>query len=142
MKATRNIELMSTHKFSTLTGLTLRQLQYWDEHGLLRAKRVTGQGGNGSLRKYKPSQLPFARKLALFSRAGYYPRQKTLEKFLALDFHELRLLVKPTVVDGVLFVPFYEWARQKKAYRAAVASKGWQRVRERDEQMKTGGTAA
>ena len=87
----------TTAEVNQITGATLRQLQWWDEKGVLRASRGDG------LRRYTFRQVRDADKLRRLSRAGIPPRKA--KRYMAMDWDLVVRLKEPAVVAGVLVVP-------------------------------------
>jgi hypothetical protein len=58
---------LTTRELSAASGASDRQIQYWEEHGLLRCEKAA-LPGNASRRLFPASELPFARVLKKLSR--------------------------------------------------------------------------
>jgi MerR HTH family regulatory protein len=96
-------QVYTSKQFAEIVGVTLRQLQYWDERGILSAKRSWSSlvPNRGSIRLYSPTQVKRARILRAISASGRTFRPELLK----LRFHKVLLLNRPRVVNGVLYIP-------------------------------------
>src|ERR1044071_4767459 len=47
----------ASREASEITGVSLRQIQWWDERGYVRPQLIRGQGGHGRVRLYGPKQI-------------------------------------------------------------------------------------
>ncbi len=96
---------MSKRTYTTLevsekTGATLRQLQWWDETGYIKATRVKGWRRNYSLDQLKQVQ----RIMEI--------RQTFKMRFRDIPAHgRVRIITGPTEIGGILVIP------RKKQYR-------------------------
>ena len=98
-------ELLTTKQASKLSGATLRQLQWWDEKGMLipKVKGTPGDPKNGNGRWYTGKQVETAKKLALLSKAGVQVR--FAEKYLRKHWDKAIRITGPVIVHDTLVVP-------------------------------------
>jgi len=94
---------MSTREFSKVTGCSLRQLQWWDEKGLLKPRHIAGRGGRGSVRSYGERQVPKALMLRTLLRSG--PASRILLPFAGRQIDKIVTVSVPMMVGRVLVVP-------------------------------------
>lgn len=87
----------STAQVSRLTGVTLRQLQWWDERRIVRPE----MGRNR--RSYSEAEVQTIHRIAALRRAGVSLLQ--VRRCLKLDWKQAVPVAKPTVIGGVLVVP-------------------------------------
>ena len=94
---------MTTAQFSRKTGLTLRRLQFWAEMGYLKADLITGHGGQGEVRDYKPEQIVRARRLKQLTASGIGVARAV--SLVDLPWEKVLRIEVPTIVEGVLVIP-------------------------------------
>ena len=80
------------------TGASARQLQWWDEHGVLKPKQ------QGHSRLYTAEDLERARRI-LQMRAAHIPLQN-IKRWLDKPWHTAIGIKEITIVNGVLVMPY------------------------------------
>jgi len=88
----------SSEQVQRLTGVSKRQLQYWDESMCLIPAR------RGHSRIYSAEQVEQVRRLVLLRRAGVF-RLHDAKRLLDLLWETARKIERPTVIGDVLVVP-------------------------------------
>lgn len=94
---------MTTSEFARQTGATLRQLQYWDEHGFLKPFSRS----HGGHRVYRPIQVPLGRRLRMVSETGLKLEQ-WYRRLMTMVWHRVEVIDGPVAIGGVLYVPIYK----------------------------------
>jgi DNA-binding transcriptional MerR regulator len=107
---------MTTAEVAAFSGATLRQLQWWDERGILRPERIELHS-----RLYTQEAAARARKLAILRAAGASLQEIRRYKLLEKGFESATRVDKPTLIAGVMVIPFGRCKRQalKRAGGAA-----------------------
>lgn len=100
-------KLYSTAEVAKLTGVSLRQLQFWDERGIVQpAEWGKGRGGgSGRYRRYSEDQLRLIRRMAKLRRAGVSLQKLRPLLRIRTEWDSVVVLRKPEVRGGVLVVP-------------------------------------
>lgn len=93
-----NSELYTTAQVASLTGATLRQLQWWAEQGILLPARI-----HRHRRMYSAEQIETARKIRVLSDAGIQPRNA--KPYLEMDWKTALRACGPVLVGKTLVVP-------------------------------------
>lgn len=96
----------STSEVAKLTGLTLRQLQYFHERGIIKPVIICHR------RQYSPAQLREARRLAQIRR-DYRIKFTTLLPLLSSGM-PIRIISVPTVIGATLIIPATYKKQQKQ----------------------------
>lgn len=91
---------LTSSELARKAGISLRQLQWWDEHHVLRPEKLLVHK-----RLYAPLQLDSARKLAALRKAGVSLQKIRQRKYLDLQFTQVVRVSKPVLIPGVLAVP-------------------------------------
>ena len=81
-------------------GISMRQLQWWDERKVLRPARTEWHR-----RLYSPENVSHLRKLAALRKAGVSLQQIRNRKYLTLSFSSVLRVTKPQMIGDVLVVP-------------------------------------
>jgi DNA-binding transcriptional MerR regulator len=92
--------MLKTHEVSNATGASLRQLQWWDERGILKADVVEGHA-----RLYSAETVARAKRLTQLRRAGASLQQIRRLKLLSLDFDTVVRVSRTTLIGATMFVP-------------------------------------
>jgi DNA-binding transcriptional MerR regulator len=94
----------TAEKVSKLTGLTRRQLQYWDEQRFL-SPSVSSRGGRGRMRLYNFRDLVSLRAAAELRRDGISLQliRKVVKHLQELDYREPLAELRCWSVDGLLY---------------------------------------
>jgi hypothetical protein len=87
---------MRSNEIVKATGVSLRQLQWWDERGIIRPAREHGAGGQGLLREYSDADL---RKIRIMKELrdkglGIQTIRKLLPKIIGKDFAYVAIIVR------------------------------------------------
>ena len=88
-----------------IAGVSLRQLQWWDERGELCPQIVSGRGKGGAHRAYTEDEVEAAVRIAELRKAGASLNQ--IRKILksGVVWKSVVGIRKPTLVGDVLVVP-------------------------------------
>jgi len=97
----REKDLMTTLEASKASGASIRQLQKWDEAGLLRPRRLPGH--RNGIRDYCALDIETARRLVMISATGR-SRHK-IRQLLTLPWKTAAIINGPTVVGDILVIP-------------------------------------
>jgi DNA-binding transcriptional MerR regulator len=94
----------TAEKVSALTGLTRRQLQYWDEQHFL-SPSVSSRGGRGRMRLYDFRDLVSLRAAAELRRDGISLQliRKVIKHLQELDYREPLAELRCWSADGRLY---------------------------------------
>ena len=88
-----------TARVAEQCGVTLRQLQWWDEQGYLTPVQI------GHTRMYSPEQIDHVRKIAALRKAGVSLQIIRARKLLDQSFRSVVKARKaPVLIGGVLVV--------------------------------------
>lgn len=102
----RDVEMLAftAERVRALTDLSLRQLQYWDETGLVRPS-LTARQGRGRKRLYSFRDLVALRAAAQLRKDGIALQQirKVVEHLRDLDYSHPLAQIRFVVVDGKLY---------------------------------------
>lgn len=91
---------------SAKTGATLRQLQWWDERGILKPLRVKNPGvGRGKLREYSEEQLQVAYRIMALRRQSSFNFKSKRGQMILKYKGPVQFIKEPTVIGGMLVVP-------------------------------------
>jgi DNA-binding transcriptional MerR regulator len=90
----------TTEAVSKACGVSLRELQYWDEQGVLCPIHV------GHKRMYTDAEVKQVRRIARLTRAGVQVCRA--RKYLKWRFTAVMRISIPTIIKGVLVVPDYK----------------------------------
>lgn len=87
----------SAWSVSQKCDVSLRQLQWWDEQGIVSPIQIDHK------RMYTDAELEKVRRIARLSKAGIQPRKA--KKYLAWKYSAVMGISKPTIINGILVVP-------------------------------------
>lgn len=93
-------QIMSSARFAEATGITLRQLQWWDQNDYFRPEF----GTRGHQRCYSVAQVPKARCLAKL-RAARIPLSIAVRLLDTEGWSNVEVLTAYKIINGVLYVP-------------------------------------
>ena len=105
---------LGTAQFGKLIGATVRQLQYWDEQGLLTPTHKLEQVFGG--RRYSRTQVRAGKKLALLSCPGV--SLETLRVLSHTKFTTVVRIDKPVVFGRTLVIPLSQYRRSRRLQSA------------------------
>jgi DNA-binding transcriptional MerR regulator len=88
---------MTSQQVATKAGVSLRQLQWWDEHGIVSPVKI------GFKRFYTPEQLEQVIRLGALRKAGASLHQ--CRKLLKLQWKTAIPVKKGVVIGDILVVP-------------------------------------
>lgn len=88
---------MTTKQVSKLCGVTLRELQWWDEQGIVTPAI------DGHKRIYTDAEVETVRRIQRLRKAGIGLRH--VKKCLKLKYSSVMRISVPTVIMGTLVVP-------------------------------------
>jgi DNA-binding transcriptional MerR regulator len=92
---------MTTKQAAETSGATVRQLQHWDEAGLLRVRRLPGH--RNGIRDYCASDVLAARRLVQISKHGR--SLFVVRKLAALRWKSVIVVSRPVVIGDILALP-------------------------------------
>lgn len=95
----------STLQVASLTKVSLRQLQWWDERGLVCPKFVPGLGGDGFVRQYSEEDLRRVFRMAQLRKAGVSLQMAAKILKSKMEWKTVMRIRKPTVIGDILVVP-------------------------------------
>jgi DNA-binding transcriptional MerR regulator len=96
------VKTYGSAEFARLAGATCRQLQWWDEKGLLKPVMVAGmRGRGGKKRQYFRGHLARAKKLAMLKGLA----TRTMKRLLRLQFTRVIRSHRPTLIGHTLVIP-------------------------------------
>lgn len=89
--------LYTSHEARRLTGASLRNLQWWDEQGILCPVQSLHK------RRYTEDQIDELKRIKALREAGV--RLVNIRRYLKWQYTSVLKITVPTVVNGTLIVP-------------------------------------
>lgn len=90
-------EVYTANQASRICGVTLRQLQFWDETGVLSPRQELHK------RLYTAEEIELLRRIRRLRECGI--GLKRLRKYLEWKYSAVMKITGPTVVGGILVIP-------------------------------------
>jgi len=87
----------TTLQVSLMSGASLRQLQWWDDHGILCPPVVA------HMRLYTANEASNARRIVQLRKAGVSLKQ--VRNLLSMEYEHVRKIRVPTVIGSTLVIP-------------------------------------